>query len=803
VVKGRVTPDQYYVFKPTLKQGKSSVISKRIGSKDAKLIYGKNGGTKQARVLKKDQDTLVLNEKEIVQLAKWAVAIEAYYGRPQDIEWAKDGVTGELFIVQARPETVAVHSQKALLEQYTLKKEGELILSGTAVGGRIGVGTVRKIATPKDMKQFQAGDVLVTRITDPDWEPIMRIASAIVTEEGGKTSHAAIVSREIGVPAIVGARDARKKLVDGQIVTVDCSYGDEGRIFKGRLPFEVKKTEIKDVPKTKTKIMMNIGDPEHAFELAKLPTDGIGLARLEFIFNTFIKIHPLALVHYKKLKDTSAKKKIANLTVGYTNKADFAVDRLAEGIAKIAATTYPNDCIVRLSDFKTNEYATMLGGKEFEPKEENPMLGWRGASRYYSEAYKPAFEIECKAIKKVREEWGLTNIIAMVPFCRTPEEGKKVLDTMKEFGLKKGDKGLQVYVMCEIPSNVILAEDFAEIFDGFSIGSNDLTQMILGVDRDSASVSHITNPNDTAVRSMIRDVIRIAHKHGKKIGICGQAPSDDPEFARFLVQEGIDSISLNPDSVIPIREHIAYTEKTIGRTGKKTNTKMLSIIACIGLFGAGMITLGAGCGGVVPAPTTTEEVPIVTPAEIRERAEARLLQEQEKTVPLAELFVDDFADFTVSYPAGWRLKQWRGGVTMTDTSSSEYVTIARQLVSPPVAQETASPIIIDGIEAMEYQTRLVDGTELRFVVLEYQGEIIEISGTSQMFSQILTSIDFVSSSNPGVVEDRDLNHWDAREGRACIQVVTYARETQGSECLAYPTPCDVPEGWEVCAASGN
>lgn len=803
VVKGRVTPDQYYVFKPTLAEGKPAVISHRIGSKSVKLVYGSSGGTKQARVLKKDRERLVLTNDEVLQLAKWGMILEEHYAHAQDIEWAKDGDTGELFIVQSRPETVRSQDNAAVFEQYHLKSEGELLLEGIAVGTKIGAGTVRIIEDPKDMKQFKPGDVLVTRITDPDWEPIMRIASAIVTEEGGKTSHAAIVSREIGVPAIVGASQARKVLQAGALVTVDCTNGDEGRVFKGRLPFEVKKTEISHVPSTKTKVMMNIGDPEHAFELAKLPHDGVGLARLEFIFNTFIKIHPLALVHYKSLKDKAVKDKIAKMTVGYKDKTQFAVDRLAEGIAKIAASSYPESCIVRLSDFKTNEYATMLGGKEFEPKEENPMLGWRGASRYYSESYKPAFKIECEALKKVREEWGLDNVIAMVPFCRTPEEGQKVLDTMAEFGLKRGENGLEVYVMCEIPSNVILADDFAALFDGFSIGSNDLTQMILGVDRDSASVSHLTNPNHKAVRKMIKDVIATAHKHKKKVGICGQAPSDDPDFAEFLVQLGIDSISLNPDSIIPIRERIAATEKTIGKTGRRSNKKLLSLVAGLGFLGATLISIGAGCGGYVPDAPTVDPNLTMTPAQIRERAEARLIAEQEKELSgmTSELFVDDFADFTVQYPAGWKVQQWRGGVTVRDDATGNYVTVARQLVATPISDTETAPITLDGVGGRSYQTELADGTVIQVAELEYNGQTIEVSGTGEQFDAILSSLDFVSSTSPEIDEDRPLTHWDIREGRACIQVITYARSSAGEDaCTAFPTPCDVPDSWTVCDA---
>ena len=562
VVKGRVTPDQFYIFKEGLKNGFKSIISKRLGSKEVKLVYAAMrrhpasavvaSGTKQEKVKLFDQKVYCLTDDEILQLAKWGVIIENHYGRPMDIEWAKDGITGQLFIVQARSETVRSRAKINIIEQYQLKQKqkGKVLVSGSSVGQKIGHGRARVISSPKQMKQFKPGEVLITRITDPDWEPIMRMASAIVTEQGGKTSHAAIVSRELGTPCIVGAAKARQIIKTGEEVTVSCAEGEVGYVYKGLLPFEVHKTEIKNAAPTRTKIMMNVGDPNSAFSLSAVPNDGVGLAREEFIFTNFIKIHPLALVNYDKIKDKLIKDKINALTVGYKDKAKFCVDKLAEGIAFITSAFYPNDVIVRLSDFKTNEYATLIGGEAYEPKEENPMLGWRGASRYYDEKYKPGFKLECEAIKKARNEWGMKNLVVMVPFCRTVEEGKKVLKIMKEFGLERGKNGLKVYVMCEIPSNVILAKEFSQIFDGFSIGSNDLTQLTLGVDRDSALVAHIYNERNQAVKDLIKQIIKIAHQHKRKVGICGQAPSDFTDFAAFLVKEGIDSMSLTPDTVI-------------------------------------------------------------------------------------------------------------------------------------------------------------------------------------------------------------------------------------------------------------
>ncbi len=559
VVKGRVTPDQYYVFKPTLEQGYPAIISKIIGTKDVKLIYSRKG-TKQIRMPASQRDKIVLADKDILKLAKWSLIIEKHYKMPQDIEWAKDGVTGELFIVQSRPETVQSQKERNIIKDYRLKRRGRILTEGISVGTKIGQGAAKIIRDPKEMKKFKAGQVLVTRITDPDWEPLMRIASAIVTEQGGKTSHAAIVSRELGIPCVVGTANATKTIRSGQLVTVSCGEGETGYVYAGLLPFEIKKQAIRNIPKTKTKIMMNVGEPELAFEFSFLPNDGVGLAREEFIFTNFIKIHPLALLEYDKMSG-AVKKRIRKLTRGWAKKEDYMVDKLAEGIARIAAAFYPKPVIVRLSDFKTNEYASLIGGTAFEPKENNPMLGWRGASRYYDSKYKKAFKLECLAIKKARERWGLKNIIAMVPFCRTVEEGKKVIAAMAQSGLKQKKDGLEIYVMCEIPSNVILAREFAKIFDGFSIGSNDLTQLTLGVDRDSELVSHIYDERNQAVKCLIAQVIKEAHRAGCKVGICGQAPSDYPEYADFLVEEGIDSISLNPDTVLPTIRRVARKEK--------------------------------------------------------------------------------------------------------------------------------------------------------------------------------------------------------------------------------------------------
>jgi pyruvate,water dikinase len=574
VVQGACNPDQFYVFKPSIGKFEDPIIEKKLGSKMHKLVYATKGiGIMDAEVTEADRQSFILDDKEIEKLAEWACAIEKHYGKQMDIEWAKDGITGDLYVVQARPETVHAMATENVLETYVLEGKGEVIARGEAVGAKIGQGIVKVLESAYEISDFKKGEVLVTDKTDPDWEPIMRIASAIVTDRGGRTCHAAIVSRELGIPCIVGTGNGTKTMKTGQQVTIDTSEG-QGIVYGGILKFRIDRTDLKSIPKTKTKIMMNVGVPEHVFNQGRIPCDGVGLARLEFIIASHIGIHPLALIEFKKLKkkgetDPAIAKvveRIEEKTHGYEDKEDFFVEKLAWGVGKIAATFYPRDVIVRLSDFKTNEYASLLGGSLYEPTEENPMIGWRGASRYYTGHFREAFKLECAALKRVREKKGLTNVKVMVPFCRTPEEGKKVIDTMREFGLKQGEAGLEVYMMAEIPSNVIMADQFAEVFDGFSIGSNDLTQLMLGLDRDSELVSHLYDERNPAVKHMISMVIDKVKKKGKKIGICGQAPSDFPEFAEFLVECGIDSISLNPDSVIKTRLIVAEKEKSLGKS---------------------------------------------------------------------------------------------------------------------------------------------------------------------------------------------------------------------------------------------
>ena len=563
VVQGAVTPDQYLVFKPLLGHQKlRPIIEKTLGDKSKKLVYSRGGGstTKNIQTPRDERHAFVLQDEEILQLARWACAIEKHYGRPMDIEWAKDGDSGELFIVQARPETV--HSQRAagVLKTYRLIDTGERLLTGLSVGDAIAAGKVCVIKSSNNIDQFEDGAILVTEMTDPDWVPIMSRATGIITDYGGRTSHAAIVSRELGIPAIVGTGEGTDVLRHGQAVTISCAEGDQGYVYDGMLEFEAVEENLDDIPKTRTHIMMNVGSPEAAFRWWQLPCEGVGLARMEFIINNIIKIHPMALVRFDAIEDRETRRQIQQLTQGYADKASYFVEHLARGIAKIAAAPYPQPVIVRMSDFKTNEYADLIGGRPFEPREENPMLGFRGASRYYSDQYRDGFALECRAIKMVREEIGLDNVIIMIPFCRTPEEADRVLAVMAQHGLKQGKNNLQVYVMCEIPSNVVLAEEFAERFDGFSIGSNDLTQLVLGVDRGSSQLAPLFDERHIAIKKMIHHLIRAAHKAGRKVGICGEAPSNYPDFAGFLVEAGIDSISLNPDSLVAVKRHVARIE---------------------------------------------------------------------------------------------------------------------------------------------------------------------------------------------------------------------------------------------------
>ena len=586
VVQGAVCPDEFIVFKPTLLQGFPSIIEKKLGRKDLKMVYSTNPGERVEimNTVSQEFDSFCLNDEQILQLARWVVLIEEHYSNihhrwcPMDTEWAVDGLSGELFIVQARPETI--HSQKSSnkIVSYTIEKSADpadVLLTGVAVGDKIASGKV-KIVHSYDKLQpqlidFEAGDVLVTDMTDPDWEPLMKIASAIVTNRGGRTCHAAIVARELGVPAIVACQSATEILKDGQKITVSCGEGDLGIVYRGTLPFLKSEIEPDSLPATKIPVLLNVASPEKAFQFSQLPQSGVGLAREEFIINNYIKVHPLALLQYDKLDDEALKSEINDITRGFESGTEYFVQKLSFGIAKIAAAFYPNRVIIRFSDFKSNEYSNLLGGKLFEPREENPMIGWRGASRYYSEEFKQAFGLECEAIKRLRRDYGLTNLTVMIPFCRTVDELSRVYEVMESHGLKRGQEGLEVYLMAEIPSNIILAEYFSDHVDGFSIGSNDLTQLVLGLDRDSALVANLYDERNLAVKLMISSLIGVAKRKGVKVGICGQGPSDFPDFAQFLVESGIDTISVTPDAVVKTVKAIAEIEARISEDLKAAN----------------------------------------------------------------------------------------------------------------------------------------------------------------------------------------------------------------------------------------
>lgn len=564
IVQGLVNPDEFYVFKPTLKLGKNAIIQKKMGDKTKTMIYAESNNHSSIMNTEtplEKQTQFILTDKEIHLLAEWALHIEEHYNKAMDIEWAKDGITEKLYITQARPETVHQMKDKNLFFEYKLLEKSEMLCAGNAVGSEIIVGTARVLNSPKEASQLQKDEIVVTDTITPDWDPILKKAAGIVTNKGGRTSHASIVARELGVPAVVGCGDATQSIADGHVITISCAEGKTGHVFKGNLPFVKNEINFSNIKMPKTEMKLILADPEKAYQLSFYPNNGVGLLRMEFIITHTIKIHPMALVNFDKIKDMATRNEIENLTANYPNKEDYFVERLAQGIATIAAAFYPKEVIVRMSDFKTNEYANLIGGKQFEPLEENPMLGFRGASRYYHDLYKDGFELECSAIKEIRNNMGLTNLKVMIPFCRTLEEGKKVIKIMAENGLKRGENGLEIYTMIEIPSNVILAEDFAEIFDGFSIGSNDLTQLTLGVDRDSQLMSELFDENNKATKAMIAMAIEKAKKTKTKIGLCGQAPSDFPDFAAFLVKHGIDSISFNPDALLKGIENTVKAEK--------------------------------------------------------------------------------------------------------------------------------------------------------------------------------------------------------------------------------------------------
>lgn len=721
--------NEFCVFKDGIKNGFKSIISRKLGAKNKQFF---------------------LSDDEVVKLSKIAIEIENFVGAAVVINWVMDSKNENIYITEVYKDLSKSPASCDVIENYHLQKRSEILVQGVSVGQKIAQGKVHIVNSAKEMADFKAGEVLVTKMTDADWDTVMRLASAVITQDGGKNSHAAIRAREMGIPCVVGADKALKILKNNQEVTVSSNVGEAGVVYKGRLPFSVERSEIKSIPKTRTKMLINMANPDSAFSLSNIPTDGVGLAREEFIFTNFVKVHPLALVNYKDIKDKKVKAQIDELTAGYKDKKQYGIDKLAEGLAFLATAFYPHSVQVRLSDFKSNEYASLIGGTQFEPQEDNPSMGWRGASRYYDPKYKSAFEIECKAIKKAREIWGLKNIIITVPFCRTVDEGKKVLETMKEFGLEQGKQDLKVYVMCELPANVILAKEFAQIFDGFSIGSNDLTQFTLGVDRDSSLMSSVYDENNLAVKKLIRQVIETAHQYKKPVSICGEAVNDSAEFVEFLVQEGIDGISFNSDSVLKMRARVANTEKKVGSLRGRTQQFTLAAksFLIIGVLGMSSILGGYGCQ-TINNQTVTDNLKnqmqqqiLEMKAQLRQEITAELV----KKTPPQSYITDTFVKMKLTYPSGWSTNAWEDGVKFASPDESEYFMVFVQKMGHPVPSEKISTTTWNSYPAK----RLQDGSQkdgTPYEVLEIYTKnykqtegIIELRGDPKTFEDSLKKI---------------------------------------------------------------
>lgn len=722
--------NEFCVFKDGIKNGFKSIISRKLGAKNKQSF---------------------LSDDEVVKLSKIAIEIENFVGAAVVINWVMDSKNENIYITEVSKDLSMSSASCDVIENYHLQKRSEILVQGVSVGQKIAQGKVHIINSAKEMVDFKAGEVLVTKMTDADWDAVMRLASAVITQDGGKNSHAAIRAREMGIPCVVGADKALKILKNNQEVTVSSNVGEAGVVYKGRLPFSVERSEIKSIPKTRTKMLINMANPDSAFSLSNIPTDGVGLAREEFIFTNFVKVHPLALVNYKDIKDKKVKAQIDELTAGYKDKKQYGIDKLAEGLAFLATAFYPHSVQVRLSDFKSNEYASLIGGTQFEPQEDTPSMGWRGASRYYDPKYKSAFELECKAIKKARENWGLKNIIITVPFCRTVDEGKKVLETMKEFGLEQGKNDLKVYVMCELPANVILAKEFAQIFDGFSIGSNDLTQFTLGVDRDSSLMSSVYDENNLAVKKLIRQVIETAHQYKKPVSICGEAVNDSAEFVEFLVQEGIDAISFNSDSVLKMRSRVANTEKKVGSLRGRTQQFALAAksFLIIGVLGMSSILGGYGCQ-TINNQTVTDNLKnqmqqqiLEMKAQLRQEITAELVK---KTPPQAYT-TDTFVKMKLTYPSGWSTNAWEDGVKFASPDESEYFMVFVQKMGHPVPPEKISTTTWNGYPAKRLQDgSQKDGTPyevLEVYIKNYKQTegIIELRGDPKTFEDSLKKVE--------------------------------------------------------------
>ena len=741
-VTGNMVSDQFHIFKEGVKKGKEAIIRKNITKKDTKRICGKNVGTKKAVVPKTKQEKSSINNGDIITLAKWGMRIEEICKIPQHIAWVKDGKTGTLYIVQSSSKTVDIKEKRSNLETYLLKKTGKKILDGTTIGQKIGAGKVCVLDSLEDLKKFKAKDVLVTKTTTREWEPLMRIASAIIVEEEGKTSHAALVGRRLGIPTIVGVKNARKTLKKYKKITVSGGLGEKSGVFEGFLPYEVKKTLIQDIPKTQTKIMINVGDPTDTFNLSDLPHDGVGLIKMESILASEVKVHPLALSNYLTLKNKKIKKQIQEITKGYSKKNQYGVDKLAEGIAKVAAATYPKEVTIQLSDQSASEYKKLLGGELFEDKKKETGASFCGVSRYYNKKYTPAFKLECDAIKKVREQWGLHNVMLMVPFCRTPEEGKKVLKQMEKYGVKRGDHGLKVTVMCEIPSNAVLAGDFAKLFDGFSIGIDTKMREIVGEARSKKSLAEFYNTKNKIVRGLVKDIIDVAHKHKRKVSICGEASSEYPEFTNFLVQSGIDSVSLNPSALIATKKRIASVEKRNVKKGE-TNKRYLSIVAGFALMAASLIGVGAGCGSSYVVPTPIEEVsPAQIPQQLDGSLEERITALEEEVQEKKNIYSsEEFFGITFSYPQSWTQVEHKKGNVIIKNPQKEIFEGVDVFIKETLRGKEGTTLIIGEYNAVLFRVEK-EGITYEGIEIQIDDNILEIQTIPSEFEEIIASIEF-------------------------------------------------------------
>ena len=797
ITSGRIVPDQYHVWKPGLIQEKEAVIARVLGTKEVKLVRGKQKGVKQRPVSLKQRRTFALDQKDILAIAALGQLLESHFKTPQYIEWAKDAMTGKFFVVQRRNVHPVKKEDHAYLKTYRLKKTGDVLATGIAIGQAIAAGTVHIVEHRKDLEKVKKGQILVAQSISPDWCEALGNVAGIITEQGGKTSHAAVTSRELGIPCVVGVKGIRSQLRQKQRITIDCSVGDTATIYAGILPYEVAALKDQKRIKTKTAMSLSLSDPDHAFALSGLPQEGVSVSQENILAHT-VKAHPLALLQYGSIKTASVKKKLQSLTQGYMRKDAYLTEKLATGIARIAAASYPKPVSVKLSDYRNSVFDGLLGGAQIKKQKKAEVSG----VKYYStKAFQKAFAAECEAIRRVREDWGLTNIVPIIPFCRTPEEAEKVLSRMKKYGLERGKNDLQVHVLCDMPANVVMAAEFASLFDGIVLDTDTLTKDHIGLLKKRRKKTAFAD-----IDAMLKDVVKTAHKQKIVMRAVGQTLSDNPALAEFFVSRGIDGLSISPDALTNVRKRVSMIEKTVGRTGKKTHKKSVSFLMAMCALSVGLMAVGAGCStsNVSVKPVTPEvEIAEVSPAAIREAAmkqvEIALADAQEThAAEMRTLTEREFAKFSIEYPAAWDLTHWNGGVTAQNNhgTSTEYMSIYRQLVAQPIFNSEKESMTVDGFEAYRYRVADREGEVRHMVEIDVDDEVIALEGKGEVFETILASLDFM---NEDAITERPITHWDIRERRACIQVMTYARSGEG-QCELFPTPCDVPDGWTVCDA---